>query len=80
MQKTLPQTAPVHAGRVFVALRKSGRVSHGRSPVFHAVTPHCRMSLCADEPGPGSCWAEPPADDVTCAACLRRLTRLQRPD
>jgi hypothetical protein len=80
MPRTLPQTLPVRADRVFVALRKSGRVSHGRSPVFHAVTPHCRMSLCADEPGPGSWWAEPPADDVTCAACLRRLTRLQRPD
>ncbi len=76
MLQTLPQNATLRAGRVFVALRKSGRVSHGRRPVFHAVTPDCRMSLCADEPGPGSAWAEPPGEHVTCAACLRRLTRL----
>ncbi len=77
MVATNPQNATIRAGRVFVALRKSGRVSHGRKPVFHAVTPYCRMSLCADEPGPGSGWAEPPADRITCAACLRRLTRLR---
>src|SRR4051812_29644492 len=65
----------VRAERVFVALRKAGHLSPGRSPVFHAVTPYCRMSLCADEPGAGSSWAEPPGSDVTCRVCLRRLGR-----
>ncbi len=78
MLDSLPQNAVLRADRVFVALRKSGHVSNSRSPVFHAVTPYCRMSLCADEPGPGSGWAEPPAEHVTCAACLRRLDRLRR--
>ena len=78
MLDSLPQNAVIYADRVFVPLRKSGHVSNSRSPVFHAVTPHCRMSLCADEPGPGSGWAESPAEHVTCAACLRRLERLRR--
>ena len=78
MPDLMPQHAVTHAGRVFVALRKSGHVSQSRSPVFHAVTPNCRMSLCADEPGAGSGWAEPPAATVTCPACLRRLARLGR--
>lgn len=72
-----PKKALVCGGRVFLALRKSGRVSSGRKPVFHAVTPFCRMSLCADEPGPRSSWAEPPSHRVTCLACLKRLERLQ---
>lgn len=74
----LPKHAVVCAGRVFVALRKAGRIAAGRTPVFHAVTPFCRMSLCADEPGAGSSWAEPPAERVTCVPCLKRLQRLQR--
>lgn len=77
MLKPVPGDAVVRDGRVFVALRKSGHVASSRSRVFHAVTPYCRMSLCADEPGPGSHWAEPPGQHVTCAACLRRLSRLQ---
>lgn len=77
MLETVPEKAIVRADRVFVALRKSGHVSSSRSRVFHAVTPNCRMSLCADEPGPGSAWAEPPGQQITCAACLRRLARLQ---
>ncbi len=76
MLEPIPEDAVVRAGRVFVALRKSGHVSGSKSRVFHAVTPYCRMSLCADEPGPGSHWAEPPGQQITCAACLRRLTRL----
>jgi hypothetical protein len=72
----LPHSAICLAGRVFVPLRKSGRVVPGRRPVFHAVTPYCRMSLCADEPGAGSSWAEPPGLKVTCFACLKRLTQL----
>ena len=68
------QNSIVESGRNFVALRKAGR--SGRSPVYHAVTPYCRMALCADEPGAGSGWAEPPAQRVTCPNCLRRLTRL----
>jgi hypothetical protein len=63
-------------GRVFVALRKLGRVRNGVRPVYHAVTPNCRIALCSDEPGPRSGWAEPPADAVTCPMCLRRLERL----
>ncbi|MBV8399307.1 MAG: hypothetical protein JOZ17_11290 [Acetobacteraceae bacterium] len=63
--------------RTFLALKKGGR--HGRSPVYHAVTPHCRMALCAEEPGAGSGWAEPPAPRVTCPNCLRRLARLGAP-
>src|SRR3954453_18340170 len=77
--KLVPENAIVCAGRVFVALRKSGRSSPGRTVVFHAVTPHCRMSLCADEPGARSGWAEPPANNVTCRTCLRRLRRLAGP-
>lgn len=34
------------------------------------------MSLCADEPGAGSGWADPTAQEVTCLACLKRLERL----
>ncbi|HVY13691.1 MAG TPA: hypothetical protein VHB27_00585 [Rhodopila sp.] len=62
-------------GRQFVALRKDG--PHRRPPVFHAVTPFCRMALCAAEPGAGSGWAEPPSSSVTCPACLTRLRRLR---
>jgi hypothetical protein len=62
--------------RVFVALRKRGlRVPRG-NPLFHAVTPYCRMALCCAEPGARSEWAEPPAAEVTCLQCLRRLQRL----
>jgi len=68
--------AIVKGDRVFVALRKAGRRIGGQGPVYHAVTPHCRMSLCADEPGAWSGWAEPPAEAVTCPACLKRLARL----
>jgi len=42
-------------GRVFVALRKDGR--HRREPIYHAVSPYCRMALCATEPGMRSMWA-----------------------
>ena len=70
------QNAITVAGRTFVALRKAGRPPVGTEPVFHAVTPHCRMALCAAEPGAGSGWAEPPMERVTCAACLGRLARL----
>jgi hypothetical protein len=65
------------SGRSFVALRKARRATLGRAPVYHAVTPHCRMALCANEPGAASGWAEPPAEYVTCSECLRRLARLQ---
>ncbi len=68
--------AIVRGERVFVALRKARPSSRGWSPVYHAVTPHCRMALCAAEPGAWSGWAEPPAEAVTCPACLKRLTRL----
>ena len=67
------------AGRQFVALRRGG----GRSlpignPVYHAVTPFCRIALCTIEPGARSRWAEPPAEHVTCPECLRRLTKLRK--
>jgi hypothetical protein len=75
-----PNEALLHtiteSGRVFVALRKAGRVSPRRTPVYHAVTPFCRMALCASEPGASSRWAEPPAEHVTCPVCLGRLARL----
>ena len=64
------------AGRRFLALRKAGR--RAGLPVYHAVTPSCRMALCATEPGAGSRWAELADEDVSCQACLDRLTRLQR--
>ena len=67
MLEPFPEEAVVRAGRVFVALRKSGRVSSSKTRVFHAVTPYCRMSLCA----------EPPGQQITCPACIRRLSRLQ---
>lgn len=78
MLDTIPQNAIVYANRIFVALRKGGRAPQGKSPVFHAVTPYCRMALCADEPGASSAWAEPPAEHVTCVACLKRLTLLRQ--
>lgn len=62
--------------RVFVALRKVGARAGEARPVYHAVTPCCRMALCAQEPGGRSGWAEPPAREVTCPACLKRLARL----
>lgn len=79
MLNAIPQNAIVRADRIFVALRKSGRGPWGRSSVFHAVTPHCRMALCADEPGAGSGWAEPPSEHVTCTVCLKRLALLRQP-
>ena len=65
------------SGRVFVALRKEKSVS--ASPLYHAVTPYCRLALCGNEPGASSQWTEPPAGLVTCPACLDRLSRLARP-
>ena len=66
------------AGRVFYALRKAGRrTAPARSYTFHAVTSYCRMALCSAEPGTSSGWAEPPAEEVTCPQCLRRLDRLR---
>ena len=63
--------------RNFVALRKDGLAPKGgRMPAYHAVTPHCRMALCATEPGAASGWAEPPSNAVTCRACLDKLRRL----
>jgi hypothetical protein len=68
----------VTAGRTFVALRKDGpAAAAGRGPMYHAVTPHCRMALCATEPGARSGWAEPPSTAITCRACLDRLERLR---
>lgn len=64
------------SGRTFVALRKAGRSPRPTGTIYHAVTPDCRMALCAAEPGAGSDWAGPPAERVTCPACLRRLARL----
>lgn len=64
------------SGRTFVALRKARRAAPGRTHLYHAVAPYCRMALCATEPGPGSSWAEPPASAVTCPVCLQRLARL----
>lgn len=78
MLDTLPQNTIVRANYIFFALRKEGRAPRGTSPVFHAVTPHYRMALCADEPGARSGWAEPPAEHVTCILCLRRLAQLSR--
>jgi hypothetical protein len=49
----------------------------GRAPMYHAVTPHCRMALCTAEPGAGSAWAEPPSNAITCQACLNKLARLR---
>lgn len=66
------------AERLFVALRKNGpALPAGRSPAYHAVTPHCRIALCATEPGAASGWAEPPSDAVTCRLCLQKLARLR---
>ena len=48
----------------------------GTRPVYHAVSPYCRMALCSVEPGGGSGWAEPPAAEVTCPKCRERLERL----
>ena len=68
--------AVIAGDRVFVALRKAGRTAPGRGRVYHAVTPYCRIALCSNEPGAGSGWAEPPAKEVTCRECLRRIRAL----
>jgi hypothetical protein len=68
------------SNRTFVALHKAGPRKPGRAPVYHAVTPQCRMALCAAEPGASTGWAEPPAAHVTCPECLRRLARLRSRD
>ena len=69
----------VEAGRSFVALRKDGPSrARRRPPMYHAVTPHCNIALCATEPGARSGWAEPPSTTVTCPACLEKLARLRR--
>ena len=65
-----------HSGLMFVALRRSGHVQRAQTPVYHAVTPNCRMALCGVEPGAGSGWAEPPATSVTCPKCRDRLARM----
>ena len=67
----------VRGERTFIARRKAGRTATVQQPVYHAVTPNCRMALCAAEPGAGSDWAESSAELVTCPVCLKRLTRLQ---
>jgi hypothetical protein len=45
--------------------------------MYHAVTPGCRMALCATEPGAASGWAEQPSETVTCRICLGKLERLR---
>lgn len=64
-------------GRHFMVVRKAGgaRVG-GHKPVYHAVTPACRIALCGAEPGPRSGWGEAGAE-VTCPGCRNRLARLQ---
>jgi hypothetical protein len=69
----------IESGRVFVALRKDGPAkAAGRPAMYHAVTPGCRMALCATEPGAASGWAEPPSETVTCRICLGKLERLRK--
>jgi hypothetical protein len=66
------------SGREFVALRKDGPVrAAGRPAIYHAVTPSCRIALCGTEPGASSGWAGVPSDRVTCAACQRKLRKLE---
>jgi len=72
----IPPSALIVGDRIFVALRKAGRVTSGWVPVYHAVTPYCRMALCSVEPGPASRWFEPPAANVTCPDCQKRLAAL----
>jgi hypothetical protein len=67
------------SGRIFAALRKDGPAAgSGRTAMYHAVTPNCRIALCATEPGAGSGWAEPPSETVTCRICLMKLERLRQ--
>src|SRR5438270_21092 len=56
----IPRNALIVADRIFVPLRKAGGISTG-NPLYHAVTPYCRIALCSTEPGVRSGWAEPPA-------------------
>ena len=68
----------IESGRVFVALRKDAPAkAAGRSAMYHAVTPGCRIALCATEPGAASGWAEQPSETVTCRICLGKLERLR---
>ena len=72
----IPHHALIVSDRIFVALRKMRQPPGSRRPVYHAVTPHCRVALCCAEPGASSGWAEPPAVCVTCPACVKRLEAL----
>jgi hypothetical protein len=77
----MPKGPRIVAGaeRRFAALAKAGRrPARAGAAVHHAVTPHARMALCAEEPGAGSGWAAEPGAAVTCPACLRRLETLAR--
>ena len=40
MLTAMPPNGIVRKDRIFVALRKAGRVTQGRTPVYHAVTPY----------------------------------------
>lgn len=74
----IPHRAIIAADEIFVALCTEGTRRPGNTPVYHAVTPYCRIALCTAEPGVGSAWAEPPAKKVTCLNCLMRLADLER--
>jgi hypothetical protein len=68
----------IESGRVFAALRKDASAkAAGRSAMYHAVTPGCRIALCTTEPGAASGWAEQPSETVTCRICLGKLERLR---
>lgn len=77
MQPAMDDMLLHRMGRHFVAVCKTGGPRGSRHlPVFHAVTPECRIALCGAEPAPRSGWAAP-STQVTCPNCLTRLARLQ---
>ena len=78
-ESAMSMDATVRSGRTFVARRKARGNGRDAKPIYHAITPGCRMALCSDEPGAGSDWAEPPGEGVICPMCLRRLARLGGP-
>jgi hypothetical protein len=65
--------------RIFVALRRVRPGSRGTQPISHAASPHRPHGYVSVQPGPSLGWAEPPAAEVTCPACLQRLERLEVP-
>ncbi len=64
-------------------LRKTGRCANGGERdggrIYHAVENH--KALCRAEPGRLSGWSSSEGENITCARCLRKLSKaITEPD